>query len=146
MNNQLIKAVSEQCGYETDDSAGFRLFDASNAELIQLFSDVSNHGASDGYGGFIYHSDTCKFARDNMPLIIEQLKEDASNCGMDVFEMVSHLKYLNDYPAFEIASVIFNQADEATINDGADTQILNALAWYALEEVARYITEIRECA
>jgi hypothetical protein len=147
MNNQLIKAVSEQCGYEADDSAGFRLFDASNAELIQIFSDVSNNGASGGYGGFIYLRDTCKFARDNMPLIIEQLKEDASNCGVDVFEMVSHFNCLNEnYPAFEIASVIFDQADEATINDGADTQILNALAWYALEEVARYITEIRECA
>ena len=41
---------------------------------------------------------------------------------------------------------MFDQADEATINDGADTQILNALAWYALEVVARYVTDIRECA
>ena len=147
MNKQLIKAVSEQCGYEADD-----------AELIQIFSDVSNHGASGGYGGFIYYGDTCKFARDNMPLIIEQLKEDASNCGVDVFEMVSKFNCLEgmrygenphqqeEYPSYEIASVIFDQADEASINDGADTQILNALAWYALEEVARYITEIRECA
>ena len=133
MNNQLIKAVSEQCGYEADD-----------AELIQLLSDVSIHG---GYGSFIYHTDTCKFARGNMPLIIEQLKEDASNYGVDVFEIVSNFNCLNEnYPAFEIASVIFDQADEATINDGADTQILNALAWYALEEVARYITDLRECA
>lgn len=146
MNNQLINAVSEQCGYEADD-----------AELIQIFSDVSNHGASGGYGGFIYYSDTCKFARDNMPLIIDQLKEDASSCGMDVFEMVSKFNCLEgtlfpsahlrqEYPAFEIASVIFNQADEATINDGVDTEILNALAWYALEVVANYITDIRECA
>tara|TARA_Y100000310_G_C19964053_1_gene482478 strand:- start:15 stop:461 length:447 start_codon:yes stop_codon:yes gene_type:complete len=132
MNKQLIKAVSEQCGYEADD-----------AELIQLLSDVSNNGAGGGFSGFIYHSDTRKFARDNMPLIIEQLIEDASNCGMDVFEIVSHFNCLNEnYPAFEIASVIFGQADEATINDGADTQILNALAWYALEEVARYVGEV----
>ena len=136
MNNQLIKAVSEQCGYEPDD-----------AELIQLLSDVSNHGASGGFSGFIYYGDNCKFARDNMPLIIEQLKEDASNCGMDVFEMVFSCNGLEgQYPAFEIASVMFDQADEATINDGADTQILNALAWYALEVVARYVTDIRECA
>tara|TARA_R110002110_G_scaffold83329_1_gene216328 strand:- start:2133 stop:2546 length:414 start_codon:yes stop_codon:yes gene_type:complete len=137
MNNQLIKAVSEQCGYEADD-----------AELIQLLSDVSNNdGASGGYGNFIYHTDTCKFARENMPLIIEQLKEDASNYGVDVFEMVSKFNCLEgEYPPYEIASIIFDQADEATINDGADTQILNALAWYALEEVARYVTDIRECA
>jgi len=135
MNKQLIKAVSEQCGYEADD-----------AELIQLLSDVSNNGASGGFSGFIYHGDTCKFARDNMPLIIEQLKEDASNCGMDVFEMVSHFNCLDEnYPAFEIASVIFDQAD--LIGRGitpffADTQILNALAWYALEEVARWVCDV----
>ena len=140
MNNQLIKAVSEQCGYEPDD-----------AELIQLLSDVSNHGASGGFSGFIYYGDTCKFARDNMPLIIKQLEEDASSCGMDVFEIISHFDCLEVstkgvYQPFEIASVIFDKADEATINDGADTQILNALAWYALEEVARYVTDIRGCA
>jgi len=141
MNKQLIKAVSEQCGYEANDLI------KDDAELVQLLSDVSNHGASGGYGAFIYHRDTCKFARDNMPLIIEQLKEDASNCGIDVFEMVSQFNCLNEnYPAFEIASVIFNQADEATINDGTDTQILNALALYALEEVAHHVTDIREFA
>jgi len=141
MNKQLIKAVSEQCGYEAIDLI------KDDAELVQLLSDVSNHGASGGYGAFIYHRDTCKFARDNMPLIIEQLKEDASNCGIDVFEMVSQFNCLNEnYPAFEIASVIFNQADEATINDGTDTQILNALALYALEEVAHHVTDIREFA
>ena len=140
MNNQLIKAVSEQCGYEADD-----------AELIQILKDVIKNDVDGGHLGFITYYDTCKFARDNMPLIIEQLEEDASSCGMDVFEMISHFDCLEVstkgvYQPFEIASVMFDQADEATINDGADTQILNALAWYALEEVARYVTDIRECA
>lgn len=136
MNDQLIRAVIEQCGCEADD-----------AELIQILKDVMKNDVDGGHRGFLTYYDTCKFARDNMPLIIEQLKEDASNHGVDVFEMVSNFNcYVGLYPAFEIASVIFDQADEATINDGADTQILNALAWYALEEVARYITDIRECA
>lgn len=151
MNNQLIKAVIEQLGDDPDrflsqHSLKYETL-VNDTDLLQTLKDVSDHGASGGYGGFIYHRDTCKFARENMPLIIEQLKEDTSNYGVDVFEMVSNFNCLNEnYPAFEIASVIFDQADEASINDGADTQILNALAWYALEEVARYITDIRECA
>ena len=50
-----------------------------------------------------------------------------------------------EFPAFEIASVIHDDIDDATRNDGADTAILNALAWYALEETAQY-WEIYEAA
>jgi hypothetical protein len=41
----------------------------------------------------------------------------------------------------EVADTIHGHPDQATINDGVDTQILNALAWYALEEVAFNETE-----
>jgi len=41
--------------------------------------------------------------------------------------------------------VIHDDIDDATRNDGADVAILNALAWYALEEAAQY-WEIYEAA
>ena len=41
----------------------------------------------------------------------------------------------------EIADTIHGHPDKATVTDGMDTQILNALAWYALEEVAHRETE-----
>ena len=126
---ELTKAVTEQLGYELNEP-----------EAAETFQDIANHGADSGFSGFIYHSETVKFSRDNMKLIIQQLESDASDFGIDVFQMISDFNCLKDgnYQPFEIASVIYDNADEATINDGADTAILNALAWYALESAADY--------
>jgi len=102
-------------------------------------SDIRNHGADGGFSGFIYHSETCKFARDNMAEIYRHAKDQAAEFGTDPLEMIAGFNCLRgEYPAFEIASVIHDDIDDATRNDGADTAILNALAWYALEEAAQY--------
>ena len=95
-------------------------------------------GASGGFNGFIYHSETVKFAKDNMKAIFNFAKEEAEEFGEDVFKMIQGFHCLKDINPLttEIAGVIYGQPDEATINDGVDTQILNALSWYALETVA----------
>jgi hypothetical protein len=132
---ELRKAVSEQLGYELNEP-----------EAAEALQEVANHGADSGFSGFIYYSETVKFARDNMKLIIEQLESDASDYGVDVFQMISDFNCLSDgnYQPFKIASVIYDNADEATINDGADTAILNALAWYALESIAQEHNDMNE--
>ena len=42
-------------------------------ELKQTFTDITNspHGASGGFNGFIYYSETCKFARENIKDIFD---------------------------------------------------------------------------
>ena len=122
VNERLKNAVIEQLG--GDD------------ESIEYAKDtIESCGASGGVGGFIYYSETTKFARNNMDDIYALLKDQASEYGYDcAFKMVSEFNCLKDdkYSPHEIADVIYNKASEDD-----ETQILNALAWYALEETIR---------
>jgi len=133
MEQRLIDSVIAQLNCEGD-------------ELESTMSDIWDHGADGGFSGFIYHSETCKFARDNMAEIYRHAKDQAAEFGTDPLEMIAGFNCLRgEFPTFEIAAVIHDDIDDATRNDGADTAILNALAWYALEEVAHY-WEIYEAA
>ena len=113
--------------------------DLDDGELESTMSDIRNHGADGGFSGFIYYNETCNFARENMAEIYRHAKNQAAEFGIDPLEMIAGFNCLRgEYPAFEIASVIHDDIDDATRNDGADVAILNALAWYALEEAAQY--------
>ena len=120
--------------------------DLDDGELESTMSDIRNHGADGGFSGFIYYNETCNFARENMAEIYRHAKNQAAEFGIDPLEMIAGFNCLRgEFPAFEIASVIHDDIDDATRNDGADVAILNALAWYALEEAAQY-WEIYEAA
>tara|TARA_R100001082_G_scaffold29993_1_gene15075 strand:- start:2028 stop:2432 length:405 start_codon:yes stop_codon:yes gene_type:complete len=113
--------------------------DLDDGELESTMSDIRNHGADGGFSGFIYYNETCNFARENMESIYSHAKNQAADLGIDPLEMIAGFNCLRgEFPSFEIASVIHDDIDDATRNDGADTAILNALAWYALEEAARH--------
>ena len=113
--------------------------DLDDGELESTMSDIRNHGADGGFSGFIYYNETCNFARENMAEIYRHAKNQAAEFGIDPLEMIAGFNCLRgEFPAFEIASVIHDDIDDATRNDGADVAILNALAWYALEEAAQY--------
>ena len=120
--------------------------DLDDGELESTMSDIRNHGADGGFSGFIYYNETCNFARENMAEIYRHAKNQAAEFGIDPLEMIAGFNCLRgEFPAFEIASVIHDDIDDATRNDGADTAILNVLSWYALEEAAQY-WEIYEAA
>lgn len=92
--------------------------------------DIARHGIDGGFNGFIYHTETNTFARRNIAAIREALKEDADNLGEGILGLVAGFRCLNgDYSQDEIAQVIYG--------NGNDVEILNALAWYAAETVAR---------
>ena len=96
-------------------------------DVQQTFKDVVKGGASGGFGGFIYHNETVKFAKDNMDNIYKYLKEKADEYGVNAFEMVQGFNCLYDIQPTqaEVADTIHGHPDQATINDGVDTQILN---------------------
>ena len=116
-------------------------------ELKQTFTDITNspHGASGGFNGFIYYDDTCKFASENIKDIFDYAVEQAEQLGEGVYKMISNFNCLNDMDVKEtqVASTIHStingvvDIDEGLVCQTWDTQILNALSWYALEEVAR---------
>ena len=110
-------------------------------ELKQTFTDITNnqHGASGGFNGFIYYGDTCKFAQDNIKDIFDYAYEQAEQLGEGVYKMISNFNCLNDMNVkeTEVASTIHLALKGVEDDQGNETQILNALSWYALEEVAR---------
>ena len=110
------------------------LADVSNTYVLENLKDVANYGADAGWHGFIYYSDTVKFFDDNKALIMESLKELASELGEGLLEMISTFRCLrNKYSVDEIAEVIYANSEEGELT------IKNALSWYALEEVANQL-------
>jgi len=117
INDTLKKAVIEQLG--------------GDQESIDYAKDtIRNCGASGGVGGFIYYSETIKFARDNMQNIYAAIKDLAEELGECPFQMVSNFNCLKDQDikTHEVADVINGKENDV------ETSILNALSWFALEE------------
>ncbi|MBC8395096.1 MAG: hypothetical protein H8E05_00200 [Bacteroidetes bacterium] len=84
--------------------------------------DVSSHGADGGVPSFTYTKDCVDFYEDNEDYIYELANETAENMGYD-----SVIKFISD----------FNNAYMADSADGHK----NLLAWFALEEVARWMED-----
>lgn len=123
INPKLIGAVIRGCyGYD---------------EFKQIAKDVTDHGAACGFGRFIYYSDTLKFTARNRVAILELLKQDADNMGGSMLQTLAGfncLKMRDD----EAADGLYNSRSEYR------TQVYNALAWYALEKVARSYCNLLE--
>lgn len=114
----LIRAVVRQVG----GWASFR----------EMAADVANHGADAGFSGFCYYTDTVAFTKRQKSAVLEMAKEQASDFGSDsVYSMIAGFRCTTAGSAEEVAEAIHNPRSEDR------TAVFNALAWYALEEVAR---------
>ena len=129
----LQVAVIRQLGYEANDISTNALLKKYNDEdLFTELSDIANHGASGGFSGFTYYTETIQFFDDNAALILDFAQEQAEEMGDDIsLIMFENFNCMNGLKAHEIADGIFKKGSdfEATVK--------NCLAWYALEETAR---------
>jgi hypothetical protein len=102
---------------------------------IESVEDVTRGGASAGFPGFTYYSDTHKFAMRYRKLIVKMLQEQADEFGTEIVEMVSGFGVFRQSPMdnedkMELYKYIGGgKCDQSTIT--------NLMAWYALEEVCR---------
>ena len=103
----------------------------------EILKDVARHGAAGGFCGFTYYKDTLAFFRKNREEIKKLLRETAEILGEGLFSMVCNFVCLRDLKVTEeeVAAVLFGESEET--GEGNETQIENALAWFALEEIAR---------
>jgi len=104
--------------------------------MTELIKAVKNHSgmteedllgvrnANDGYAGFTYYKDTVEFYDEYAPEIWEQLNEVSEQLGQRPTEVISSFGCVD--------SIV----DDETFK--------NALAWFALEEVARYLQDKEE--
>lgn len=120
--HELIRAVVKQFG-------GWTSFKESAP-------DVCRGGIDGGFHGFIYNADTEPFAKRNRQAIAAMASEQAKDFGIGVMEMIRGFgcfRHDTTKPSDEeIGCALYAGKD---LPDGA--QILNALAWYAGEEVCR---------
>jgi len=121
MNKKLINAVAKQMG--------------GVGNLKEYASDICNHGADAGVPGFIYYTDTNAFTTRNHALIMELLNNYADDFGINALELLNGFNCFKDMNEHGIFDGLTNK------NSDDRTTIYNGLAWFALEEVARYIEE-----
>ena len=120
----LIRAVSRQIG-------SWDYFTESAENICQ--------GADGGWNGFTWYSDTTAFFRRNRKAILELAEQMADDCGdSGMLAMIAGFNCLRQYK--------FSQDDIAKalyMSKGDDvTTIQNAMAWFALEEVARAYCDV----
>jgi len=121
MNKKLIAAVAKQMG-------GMK-------NLKESAADICNHGASGGVDGFIYYTETEAFTKRNHALIMQMLNDCADDMGTNAIELLSSFNCFNGMSDAEIFDGLMNPKSDDR------TTIYNGLAWFALEEAARYIEE-----
>lgn len=121
--NTLKLAVIEQLGYDSDE----------DQELIDLCTDITVNGIDGGYGQFVYYSDTSKFYEDNKADIIDLLKNLCEDIGEPMSRTLASFNCVN---ATETECELFFMG----LDDEFETEIKNALAWFAAEEIAREIS------
>lgn len=90
----------------------------------EQINEAGTHGADTGWPGFSYTVDCVAFYRENERAIWELLEEAADQIGVKPLELVAS----------------FGRAEMATSLDG----LANLLAWFALEEVGRWLADQQE--
>ncbi len=120
----LVRAVVRQVGGWDEDFA-------------VIAHDVCSYGAGGGIGGFIYYADTVAFAKKQKSAILAAAAALAADCGTTTFELIASFNCLQ-MSADAVAEAIYNPR-----SDNRQT-VFNALAWFALEEVARSYCDLAD--
>lgn len=106
----------------------------------EMAQDVCNHGANCGFGKFIYYTDTIAFSKRNKKALLELCKEQANDIYGHCMTVPAFIAGFNcvDCDAEAVAIALYTGKGDSV------TTVYNALAWYALEEVARRYCDIIE--
>jgi hypothetical protein len=124
LDESLVRSVVRQVG-------GWGSF-------TEMAEDVSNHGADGGFSGFVYYSDTVPFAKRNLDALLRTCRDMARDFGDgDEYQLIAGFNCLK-MTVGEVAGAIHNPKHEDR------TTVLNALAWFALEEVSRSYVDAME--
>lgn len=103
---------------------------------MDSIQDVNNHGIDGGFNGFIYNSETHKFALKHRKDIISLLEYDADSIGIEVTEMVKGFgvfrsSKMDKDDLMDLYKYLGGSKSE-------QSTITNVMAWYAAETVCRF--------
>jgi len=99
----------------------------------ETLEDVARNSADAGWNGFTYYADTVAFFKAHKADILDLAKQNADDFGQDMLEMIAGFGCLkNDkLSATDIGEALFSGRGDHALT------VRNAMAWFALEEVAR---------
>jgi len=103
----------------------------------ECIEDIVNNGADSGFSGFIYTEDCVKFWRKYKKDILKLLESASDNLGQSAVIIVKDFEYIrnSDYTENEIAEALYGKYNQEY------DYIYNTMAWFALEEVARWFED-----
>jgi hypothetical protein len=129
IRESLIRAVVAQLGdWET---------------FTQSAPDICRGGIDCGFHGFVYYTDTEKFAKENIEAIGELVSEQAQDLGYDsTFQMIREFRC---FKGEKLLDIELFRAITGKASRHFEPNILNGLAWYAAEEVSRAYCDAMEC-
>lgn len=110
-------------------------------DLRSIAPDVCNNGADCGVNGFTYYTDTVAFATRQKGKIFALIREQIAQFGRDdesIASFVQGFRCLRNYTIAEVENGLYSP------KSGERTQVFNALAWYALEEVCRHLVDLSD--
>jgi hypothetical protein len=126
----------------TDSGIDVKLIRAVVRQLgdRSYLEDIVNHGADAGYPGFVYYNETTPFWKRNRKEITALVMSMAQDLGEQPAEMVAKFNCLKiESSDFEAIQDVYSALGNGQPSD--DSTVPNALAWFALEEVARAMVE-----
>jgi hypothetical protein len=103
-------------------------------ELSGIFKDCSEHGADNGFSGFVYSHDTTAFFIKNRQDIVNHMERTAEEMGTDIFSFVQNFGVFRNTekpPAGIIGKALWDSKLSSKF-----TSLYKVFAWYALEEVS----------
>lgn len=115
----IIRGVVRQLGGWNDDTR-------------QNLRDIAKHGIGAGFHGFIYYVDTVAFFKRHRKAIMILADETAREFGhVGALELFASFNCMKGYSQDEVARAVYTGKGESV------DQILNCIAWYVGETVAR---------
>jgi hypothetical protein len=131
MKRKTLKAFVEQTSNPKLARAVVRQLGGWESAQESL-PDIARHGVDGGFHGFIYHNDTVSFYRRNKDEILDVLWQMADDCGESVQRMMANWKCLKGLTEPQIRQSMHK------LDSPYMTEVCNALAWFAAEEVAQW--------
>ena len=103
----------------------------------EYIEDIINNGADSGFSGFIYTEDCVKFWRKYKKDILKLLENISDDFGQPAVTIVKDFEYIrnSNYTENEIAKALYGKYNQEY------DYIYNTMAWFALEEVARWFED-----
>ncbi len=128
---ELTRAVLAQLGGDADETPG-------------TLADICAHGVDGGFHGFIYTRDTVAFFEANRAEIVKLAEDMADDLGENVIEMIAGFGCLAGRGDAKARKEFLPAAGRCIYGNGSvakdDSDVANALAWFACGEVARELT------